>query len=329
MFSDFQGPGKSLASAANLRLWQAFRPSTMTSYMCMFKDFLAFLNCISTPVQQISVSTVLSFMEYLVQAGFSASNITNYVTALRSMYILFACDTTPFKDNRIQMFIKAITINRPLQPILYLLVDETLLARIVEVCCELQYPVVFRALYLLCFFFSFLRLSNILPHSLTGFDSSRLLCRADIIFSDKDAVIIVKWSKTLQDRRHIATIDIPCLNSSLLCPVTALQVMLDNTVSNKNDPLFMYNKLGKWLTLTDSVARKHLKDVSRALGLVKPLTFHDFRRGGATWANNHGASIQDIQHQGTWSSQCVWRYIRVPPATTSTVSRLFSHHLAS
>ena len=169
---------------------------------------------------------------------------------------------------------------------MYLPVDETLLARIVEVCCELPYPVVFRALYLLCFF-SFLRLSNILPHSLTSFDSSRLLCRAEITFSDKDAVIIVKWSKTLQDRRHIATINIPCLNSSLLCPVTALQVMLDNTVSNKNDPLFMYNKLGKWLILTDSVARKHLKDVSRALGLVKPLTFHDFRRGGATWAYNH------------------------------------------
>ena len=154
VFSEFQGPGKSLASAANLRLWQAFRPSTMSSYMRMFKDFLAFLHLITTPVQPITVSTVLSFMEYLVQAGCSASNITNYITALRSMCILLACNTATFRDNRIQMFVKAITINRPLEPVLYLPIDEILLS-IVEACEDLPHPIVFKALYLLCFFFHF------------------------------------------------------------------------------------------------------------------------------------------------------------------------------
>ena len=55
VFSGFQGPGQALASAANLRLWQAFRPSTMTSYMRMFKDFFAFLYLVTASVQQISV----------------------------------------------------------------------------------------------------------------------------------------------------------------------------------------------------------------------------------------------------------------------------------
>ena len=196
MFSDFQGPGQVLASAANLRLWQAFRPSTMTSYMRMFKDFLAFLYLVTASVQKVSVSTVLSFMEYLVQTGCSASNVTNYVTALRSMCIIFGCDTVSFRDNRIQLFIKAITINRPLDPILYLPIDEFLLSRIITTCEKLPYPVLFKALYSLCFF-SFLRLSNILPHSAARFDSGRHLCRADIVFSDKGAVIIVKWLKTL------------------------------------------------------------------------------------------------------------------------------------
>ena len=105
--------------------------------------------------------------------------------------------------------------------------------------------------------------------------------------------------------------------------------MLALVVSEKNDPLLLYNKVGKLTILTDSVARKHLKDVSRALQLARGLTFHDFRCGGATWAFNHGASIQDIQQQGTWSSQCVWRYIRSPPLATSAVSRLFSSHLST
>ena len=96
----------------------------------MFKDFLAFLYLVTASVQHISVSTVLSFMEYLVQAGCSASNVTNYITALRSMCIIFGCDTVSFMDNRIHLFIKAITINRPLNPILYLPIDEVLLSRI-------------------------------------------------------------------------------------------------------------------------------------------------------------------------------------------------------
>ena len=172
-------------------------------------------------------------------------------------------------------------------------------------------------------------MSNVLPHSIVAFDSSRHLCRADIVFSDRDAVIIVKWSKTMQNRRHIATINIPSLNASDLCPVSALKAMLDIIVSKNNDPLFMYKKFSKLAILTDSAARKHLKDVSRVLQLARSLTFHDFRRVGATWAYNHGASIQDIQQQGTWSSQCVWRYICSPPSATSPVSRLFSSHLST
>ena len=35
--------------------------------------------------------------------------------------------------------------------------------------------------------------------------------------------------------------------------------------------------MGKSTILTDSVARKHLEDVSRALQLPRVLTFHDFR----------------------------------------------------
>ena len=156
VFSGCQGPGQTLASAANLRLWQAFRPSTMTSYMHMFKDFLAFLYLLAASVRQISVNTVLSFMEYLVQAGCSACNVTNYVTALRSISNIFGCDTAVFRDNRIQLFIKAITINRPLDPVLYLPTDELVLSRIIIACEELPHPVVFKALYLFCFFIHFL-----------------------------------------------------------------------------------------------------------------------------------------------------------------------------
>ena len=76
------------------------------------------------------------------------------------------------------------------------------------------------------------------------------------------------------------------------------------------------------------MAGKHLKHISAVLGLQKPITFHDFRRAGASWAFQHGVSLQDIQAQGTWSSQCVWRYIHFPFAGTSRVAAAFHAHLS-
>ena len=37
--------------------------------------------------------------------------------------------------------------------------------------------------------------------------------------------------------------------------------------------------------------------------------FHDFGLSGATFAHASHIPIQDIKHHGTWSSDCVWRYI--------------------
>ena len=58
------------------------------------------------------------------------------------------------------------------------------------------------------------------------------------------------------------------------------------------------------------MARKHLKRVAYWV-LLSITCFMIF--AGATRAFRHGVPLQDIQAQGTWSSQCVWRYIQLPP----------------
>ena len=140
--------------------------------------------------------------------------------------------------------------------------------------------------------------------------------------------MVLKWSKTLQDRAKVVTISISALGQSKLCPWRALREMLAATPMDQDLPLFQVPSLTGAIPLTDSVARKHLKDVSRCLGFQKSFTFHDFRRSGATWAFRHGVSLQDIQAQGTWSSSCVWRYIQVPPSGASTVASSFRTHLS-
>ena len=293
----------------------------------MFALFLAFLVALDLSLPQISTLDVLAFMEYLLESGMSAENITNHLTAIRSMLIIYNCDASSFRDNRIPLFIKSVKINRPLNPVYKTVIDENILLSMVLACDHFPNPTIFKALYLFTYF-SFLRLSNILPHTVATFDGSRHLCVGDLIFSDQAIVVVLKWSKTMQGRARIATISISALGHSRLCPWTALKDMLDHTSLDQDLPLFQVPSLNGTIPLTDSVARKHLKDVSRCLGFSKPFTFHDFRPGGATWAFRHGVPLQDIQAQGTWSSSCVWRYIQLPSSDTSPVAASFRTHLS-
>ena len=148
------------------------------------------------------------------------------------------------------------------------------------------------------------------PHSFKHFDGSRHLARGDIIFSHDMAIILVKWSKTLQARDTIARIHIPVLPDSRLCPVTALKQMLAIVPGSQDDPLYSICRQGCWLPLTDSIVRKHLTHISRMLGWEhKHITFHTFRKSGASWAFQHGVPIEGIKRQDTWKSDCIWRYI--------------------
>ena len=141
-------------------------------------------------------------------------------------------------------------INRPLAPVVKILIDHTLLLQIVTVSAHLQFPLVYTPLYLLAFF-SFLRISNILPHTAKNFDKTRHLCVGDVVFAFQRATIVVKWSKTLQDRVKTTTVDISYLGASALCPIAALERMLATHPAHPDSPLFQIPQADLWSPLTD------------------------------------------------------------------------------
>ena len=134
----------------------------------MFRDFCGFLVATGLLASQITHLTLLAFMEFLLQNAFTPSNIANYMAGRRASFVLYDLDTVPFQHQRLQYFHKAAklqTLNFP-KPKLHL--DENLLLEIITACDHLQFPLIFKPLYLLAFF-SFLRISNILPHAITSF----------------------------------------------------------------------------------------------------------------------------------------------------------------
>ena len=309
----------SLAEAASARLKSGFRPATLAAYNRMLRDFLAFLQIARISLHQVNTVLLLAYMEFLVRNGFSSANIANNVAGIRALLIMYGADTSYFKDDRIGLFLKSLRINAPLKPIIATVITVPMLEQILTTCLHLNNPKIYRALYLFMFY-SFLRLSNVLPHSAKSFDISRHLTRGDLIFSKNGCTIIVKWSKTLQDRKETKTIVIPCLGKSPLCPVNALKNMYALYPAAKNDPLFVVSMSTPVVPLSDSTARKHLQKVSSSLHINPSLTFHTFRRSGTTWAFQNGVHIQDIMAHGTWSSDTVWRYIKSIPSSSTPVS---------
>ena len=279
-------------------------------------------------LHQVDIHILLAFMEFLVQNGLSQTTIANYMAAVRAYHIVYQLPTAPFTDQSIQFFQKSLRINASLKPIKRNPLTVDLLFQIVQECQKLPFPLIFVPLYLLTFF-SFLRISNILPHSTTSFDKTRQLARADIILQDQGAVVLVKWSKTIQNRRDVATVSIPSLGKSPLCPINALRSMLTLIPGSDNDPLFRLPKAKGLIPLTDLVARKHLKDVCRLLQVSNPITFHDFRRGGAAWAFQNGVPLEQIMKHGTWRSDAVWSYLSSAPSLHSPVSLAFRSALHS
>ena len=234
-----------LATRAWARLQLSYCPATKRNYDRMFLDFLAFLVSTGLSLNQVNNWQLLIFMEYLHENQHSPSNIVNYLAAIRAKFILYGLSTVMFKDERMQLYIKSLKINRQLKPVQPTVITEDLLQEIVQIASLLPHPEVFISLYTFAFF-SFLRISNILPHSVASIDVSRHF------FSELGATVLIKWSKTLQDRTETRTIAIPALG---ICPIIAIKAMLRHRSMHSNDPLFAISNAGRTTTLTDSVAR--------------------------------------------------------------------------
>ena len=182
---------------------------------------------------------------------------------------------------------------------------------------------IYKAVFLLAFF-AFLHLSNQVPPFISSFSTSTHLCRGDIIFQPEFTTLILKWSKTIQKQSQFATVQIPSLGTSPLCPLAAVQNMASRLPLPSNSPMFAIPQGSGVIPLTQSKVRCFLALILTSLD-IDPSTysFHSFRRLGASLAFNSNVSLQSIQHHGTWSSDAVWSYIISNPHHQGSVAATF------
>ena len=169
-----------LATSAAARLASGFRPATLRQYTRMWKDFLAFQVAAGLLTYQVT-PILLAYLEFLATCQLSESNISNNIAALRALHVIHGLPTSPFKDEIIPLFIKSLKLTKSFAPKVSPVLNTHLLLQIIQTCEALDHPIVYKALYLFTYF-SFLRMSNILPHSTITYDYTRYIFLEVILY---------------------------------------------------------------------------------------------------------------------------------------------------
>ena len=131
-----------------------------------------------------------------------------------------------------------------------------------------------------------------------SFSPTKQLTPEDIFFKPDSAVVLVQWSKTLQFNSQVKLLHIPLLNNSF-CPVTAIKNVINIVPTHRNSPLFQFKTLGQQPPMTDNQVRSNLENMLQKLHFPSShITFHSFRRSGATLAFNNNVPMQAIKQHG-------------------------------
>jgi hypothetical protein len=95
--------------------------------------------------------------------------------------------------------------------------------------------------------------------------------------------------------------------------------MCEKIPADDSDPLLILkdNLVGPSTYVNIQFLQKMLRDILICLNIKGDYTLHSFRSGGASCTFHGGASVVDIQKQGTWKSQVFWKYIQPHPSTSS------------
>ena len=90
--------------------------------------------------------------------------MANHLSAVKTKLTLLGLSMQPFEDPRMKYFQKSIILHTPFKASSMKIIDIDTLQLIVRACDSTYSGQVFKAIYTLAFF-SFLRISNLVPHT--------------------------------------------------------------------------------------------------------------------------------------------------------------------
>ena len=178
-------------------------------------------------------------------------------------------------------------------------------------------------------FFGCLRLSNIVPPSMSKFDPLKHLRRSDIRFENNIVLIFYKWSKTNQNASKVSWIPICTVSDERFNVKVYLELLFACVKAPGNAPLLAFDRTQFHTRCTLS----NLLDVcvSQAGLSLEDYSWHSFRRGAAMFAFDLGLADSAVQLFGDWSSQAFKNYVEFSfkrkVSVSETIAKNFDHYV--
>ena len=170
------------------RIDKAYRLSRTTAHRTHLRTYLSFL-CFTNSPFIITLSNILAFLEYLYQNNISLKVIKNYLSSISTMAKFYQINHPDIFHPSVARYVRCISINSSFQPTPRGIFDVKILYTILVSCDQISDPPLFRAIFL-SFFYAFLRMSDVAPHSRSQFDPSKHFLRQDLIFGHPGAHLV-------------------------------------------------------------------------------------------------------------------------------------------
>ena len=264
---------------------------------------------------------ICAYIERLVEKGLSPGTIRNQISAIKTYMTLKTWSTKSWRSLKVANALKAVDRNVRHVPVQRAPVTPRLLRKILpHIKSQPNGPMMTLAILLM--FEAFLRQSNVLPKSVSAFDSTRHLTVLDVRIKAGTMAIKVKWSKTQQTLGDCQVVNLHPLPGSPLCPVAALHRAQHSRKAKvkPSDPLISFTD-GNPITL--GYIKRAWASALSALNLSpKTYSLHSLRRGGASYCYYEGgASFEQVKRHGGWRTDCVRAYLRPPPQYKDSVHK--------
>ena len=146
---------KSLATRASVRLQGAFRPSTIKAYTAMFRVFMCFCVFVDLDVNHLDVDGILAYLECLNFNKVSVNMISNHLAAIKAKFIVLGLNHSPLDHQKVKYYIRALKLNIPISVTSHNIITVQMLLKIVYQCDYLYMGKVFKAVFLVTFFWIF------------------------------------------------------------------------------------------------------------------------------------------------------------------------------
>ena len=146
-----------LVDGASQRVKATFRPKTRRCYQLLFRNFVGFGCLADILIQDVSLHSVMAYLEYLALNKVSVHMVANNIAAIKANFVMYGIDHSVMEHQRVKYFFKSMRINRSLSIPVRNVMSLQNLVDIVHLCDHISFCPVFKSVFLIAFF-CFLRI---------------------------------------------------------------------------------------------------------------------------------------------------------------------------